>query len=124
MAVPGISKPMAPKTAVISLAKPMPASTPMSDETRPIRRASSSTDRSTCRLLAPMVRSMANSRMRCETVIEKVLKMMNPPTNTAAPANASSSGVRKLLMLPATWSVWLCAASAEVSTFTSFGMAC
>ena len=102
MSVPGISKPMAPKTTVISLAKPMPASTPMSDETTPISRASSSTERSTCRLLAPMVRSIANSRMRCETVIEKVLKMMNPPTKTAAPANASSSGVRKLLMLSAT----------------------
>ena len=31
---------------------------------------------------------------RCATVIEKVLKMMNAPTSSAAPAKASSTGVR------------------------------
>ena len=51
--------------------------------------ASSSTERITCRRLAPSVRSIANSRIRWATVIEYVLKMMKRPTNTAAPANAS-----------------------------------
>ena len=35
--------------------------------------------------VAPSARSIANSRVRCATVIEKVLKMMNAPTSTAAP---------------------------------------
>ena len=43
-----------------------------------------------------MVRSSANSLVRCATVIENVLKMMNAPTNTAIPANTSSSVLRKL----------------------------
>ena len=40
-------------------------------------------------------------------MIENVLKMMNAPTSTAAPASASSSGVRKApsesLIRPASW---------------------
>ena len=36
---------------------------------------------------------------RWATVIEKVLKMMNAPTSSAAPEKASSTGVRKLPML-------------------------
>ncbi len=58
----------------------------------PTTSASPRTVRSTCRRIAPIVRSMANSRMRWATVIEKVLKMTNAPTSTAAPANASSGG--------------------------------
>ena len=45
--------------------------------------------------VAPSVRSRANSRVRSATVIVNVLKMMNAPTSSAAPANASSAGVRK-----------------------------
>ena len=41
----------------------------------------------------------ANSRLRWATEIEKVLKMMNAPTSSAAPEKASSAGVRKLPML-------------------------
>ena len=36
--------------------------------------------------------AVASSRMRWATVIENVLKMMNAPTNTATPPNASRSG--------------------------------
>ena len=54
------------------------------------------TERMTWPREAPSVRSSANSRMRWVTVIEKVLKMMNAPTNSEMPANASSSVVRKL----------------------------
>ena len=38
---------------------------------------------------APIVRSVANSRVRCATVIENVLKMTNAPTKSAIAANAS-----------------------------------
>ena len=36
-----------------------------------------------------MVRSVANSRVRCATVIENVLKMTNAPTKSAIAPNAS-----------------------------------
>ena len=36
-----------------------------------------------CLRVAPIVRSRPNSRVRCATVIEKVLKMMNAPTTSA-----------------------------------------
>ena len=67
----------------------MPKPIPISEATSPISAASSSTERITCRRLAPSVRSIANSRIRWATVIEYVLKMMKRPTNTAAPAKAS-----------------------------------
>ena len=41
------------------------------------------TEARSCRREAPIVRSVANSRVRCATVIESVLKMTNPPTNSA-----------------------------------------
>ena len=62
------------------------------------RRAASpslTTARQTWRRDAPSVRSSANSRMRWATVIEKVLKMMKAPTNSAMPANASSEGLQE-----------------------------
>ena len=39
-----------------------------------------------CRREAPIVRNVANSRVRWATVIEKVLKMTNAPTKSAMPA--------------------------------------
>ena len=48
----------------------------------------------TCRRLAPIARSSAISPVRCATMIEKVLKMMNAPTNKAMNANTSNA-VRK-----------------------------
>ena len=42
-----------------------------------------------CRRDAPIMRSVANSRVRCATVIESVLKMTKAPTNSAIPANES-----------------------------------
>ena len=47
------------------------------------------TETSTWRRDAPIVRSVANSRVRCATVIEKVLKMTNAPTKRAIAPNAS-----------------------------------
>ena len=71
-----------------------PSAAPTTVAARPIRNASSTTERSTWRRDAPIVRSSANSRVRCATVIENVLKMMNAPTKSAIPAKAS----RKTLM--------------------------
>ena len=47
------------------------------------------TEPSTWRREAPTVRSVANSRVRCATVIESVLKMTKAPTKRAMPAKAS-----------------------------------
>jgi hypothetical protein len=43
----------------------------------------------------PSARSIANSRVRWATVIEKALKMMKAPTKTATPPKASSAGVQE-----------------------------
>ncbi len=72
-----------------------PSSRPRIEPSRPTSRPSSSTDRITWPREAPSVRSSANSRIRCATVIEKVLKMMNAPTNSAMPPKISSAVVRK-----------------------------
>ena len=54
--------------------------------------ASASTERNTWRRLAPTIRRSANSRVRCPTVIEKVLKMVKPPTNRAMRAKITRAG--------------------------------
>ncbi len=46
-------------------------------------------DARTCRRVAPSVRSVANSRVRCAIVIESVFAITNAPTNSATPPNAS-----------------------------------
>ncbi len=55
----------------------------------PITKASSITERRTWRRVAPSVRRVASSRVRCAIVIESVLAITKPPTNSAIPANAS-----------------------------------
>ena len=70
-------------------ASPSPRNRPTTDARKPITKASRSTERSTCRREAPSVRSVANSRVRCATVIERVLKITKEPTNSAIPAKAS-----------------------------------
>ena len=61
-----------------------------------------STDRVTWRLLAPSARRRADSRTRCETRIEKVLKMMKAPTTIAMTAKV----VRKIEMTSRNWPIW------------------
>ena len=85
----GMSAPTAWNSALMPLAMPMPAAMPSSEATRPSAPASPITLASTWRRVAPSERSMANSRMRCATVIEKALKMMKAPTITATPPKAS-----------------------------------
>ena len=91
----GTSNPIALKSAFRPAATRTPSARPMSEPITPRNSPSPSTERRTCARDAPSVRSRANSRARCVTVIEKVLKMMKAPTKTEMPANASSVVVRK-----------------------------
>ena len=72
----GVSGPEKP-TVCISLLRAMarstPRPTPMAEATRPTVSASSITELSTCRRLAPRARSSASSRVRWATMIVKVL---------------------------------------------------
>src|ERR1039458_1378341 len=68
----------------------------------------------------PRVRSSPNSRVRCATVIEKVLKMMNAPTTSATYANTSRN-VRMKLRLASRSEVSLAACSLPVRTSTVAG---
>ena len=70
--------------------------------TTAMMKASISTDRVTCFLLAPSARSSADSRTRWETRIEKVLKMMKAPTTIAITAKV----VRKKEMTSRNWPIW------------------
>ena len=72
-----------PPSAVNSLASPNPANSPTTEASSPITRPSITTERMTCLREAPSVRSVANSRVRCATVIDRVLKITNAPTNSA-----------------------------------------
>ena len=79
----GRSRFAAAKSAVRPFARPMPAAIPISDAVRPTANASRTTLPITCGRVAPSVRSVASSRVRCATVIDSVLKMTNAPTNSA-----------------------------------------
>ena len=71
--VDGRSMPTDANTPLSSFARPRPATRPIAEATVPIASASTTTERSTWRLLAPSARSSASSRERCATVIESVL---------------------------------------------------
>ena len=66
-----------------------PSPRPTSEATTPRMVASRSTERNTWRRLAPTILNSASSRVRWPTMIEKVLKMVNPPTNREMNANTS-----------------------------------
>ena len=72
-----------PPIALSSLASPNPANRPMTEASSPITTPSITTERMTCLREAPSVRSVANSRVRWATVIDRVLKITNAPTNSA-----------------------------------------
>ena len=89
--VAGRPKPTSSKTRFRPHAKPRPRTRPTSVAASAITKASPTTVPRICRRLAPMVRSIANSRVRWATVMENVLKMMKAPTRTATPAKPSSA---------------------------------
>ena len=70
-------------------ARPRPRNSPATAATAPITSASTITERSTCRRVAPSVRSVASSRVRWAIVIDSVLAITKLPTNSATPPKAS-----------------------------------
>ena len=85
----GRSIPTATKSEFMPFPTPSPRNRPMIDARRPITNPSRTTEASTWRREPPSVRSVANSRVRCATVIDSVLKMTNAPTKSATPPNPS-----------------------------------
>ncbi len=89
VSVVGRSSSSALKSSFRPIARPKPAKRPMIEAMIPIVSASTITDQRIWRREAPIVRMVANSRVRCATVIESVLKMTKAPTKSAMPAKAS-----------------------------------
>ena len=75
--------------------------------------ASSTTSRTMLPREAPTARSRPTWRVRWAIVIEKLLKMMNAPTNSEMPANTSSTS-RRIPMIELNWSVACWVARAPV----------
>jgi len=112
----GRSTPIATKSALMPGASAIPSSSPSAEPTTPSSTPSLSTLESTCRRDAPIALSRPSSRVRCATVIENELKMMNAPTNSDTNPKISRNVLRKL-RLPATSSDCERASSAPVRTF-------
>ena len=71
----------------------------MIDASTPITSASTTIDVSTWRRLAPSVRSVANSRVRCAIVIESEFAITKLPTKSAMPPKASRKSRRNEMKL-------------------------
>ena len=71
--VAGSLKPNAVNALAMPLAVAIPAATPIAEANSPVSTDSSTSERITCLRFAPIARSSAVSRVRCATVIEKVL---------------------------------------------------
>ena len=85
----GRVNPTASKSLNSPLASPSPTNSPTSEAIVPTTSASTMIERSTCRRLAPSVRSVASSRVRCAIVIESEFAITKLPTKSAMPPNAS-----------------------------------
>ena len=86
----------------------------------PTRAASASTERVTWRRVAPTARSSASSLVRWATSIVKVLTIRKMPTNSAIPAQASSTWESRL-KFAAFCCVCSAASSAAVTAWTPCG---
>src|SRR5260221_357755 len=84
----GRSMPNATNSALSPLASPRPRKRPTTEPSIPVTNASITTDQYTWRFVAPSVRSVASSRMRCAIVIDIVLAITKMPTNSATNPNA------------------------------------
>jgi hypothetical protein len=87
----GRFKPNASRRACSPRATSSPMPTPSADARMPTTPASAMTDAVTCRGLAPSDRNSPYSRVCWATMIVKVLKIRNAPTNIAMRANTSSA---------------------------------
>jgi hypothetical protein len=81
--------PNARKSAFRPFASAIPSTRPRTEANTPMARPSVSTERLIWRRDAPSVRSVASSRMRWASVIERVLKITNAPTPSAMNPNPS-----------------------------------
>ena len=85
----GSVKPIALKKLNRPFASRSPRKRPVTDAIVPITSASMKIDRRTWPRVAPRVRSVANSRVRCAIVIESEFAITKLPTKSAMPPNAS-----------------------------------
>ena len=92
----GRSMPTEISSELSPLARASPRNSPAIEASRPITNASSSTEARTWRRVAPSVRSVASSRVRCAIVIESVLAITKLPTNSATPPKASRNDWKML----------------------------
>ena len=85
----GSVKPTASKSLNSPFASPSPRNSPTIEASMPTTSASTTIELSTWRRVAPSVRSVANSRVRCAIVIESEFAITKLPTKSAMPPNAS-----------------------------------
>ena len=80
-----------------SLARPSPRNSPVDGGEHADDERLEQTERRICRRDAPIVRSVANSRVRCAIVIESEFAITNAPTKSAMKPNESRNFCRKLV---------------------------
>ena len=85
----GSVKPIALKNLNRPFASSSPRKRPVTEASVPITSASMKIERRTWPRVAPSVRSVANSRVRCAIVIESEFAITKLPTKSAMPPNAS-----------------------------------
>ena len=108
--VDGRSMPNDTNRALSPRASPKPTNRPTIEAKTPITNASSRTEARTWRRVAPSVRSVASSRVRCATVIDSVLAITKLPTNRATPPKASRKSWKMLRKpLVSLVACWACA---------------
>ena len=83
--------PIETKSRFSPFASSRPRKRPTTEATMPITSASTTTDQRIWRRDAPIVRRVANSRIRCAIVIPSVFAITKAPTKTAMPAKARSA---------------------------------
>ena len=85
----GREAPNAENSASSPTAPSMPSPMPAAEAVTPMTSDSISTERRTCRGVAPSARSSDSSRTRCPSTMLKVLEMMNVLTNSTTKAKVS-----------------------------------
>ena len=84
----GSVKPTRSKSQNNAFASPTPTASPTSDASTPMTSASIRTDTRICRRDPPIVRTVANSRVRWAIVIESEFAITKAPTKSAIPPKA------------------------------------
>ena len=99
----GSAAPKLANNAFNSCARTMPPNNPATDATSPNVSASTLTQVRICRRDAPIVRSRADSRVRCATRIENVLWIENAATSIAMPAKMTRKVLNALRKSSPSW---------------------